>query len=75
MSCPVFNNPSATVIKLDQCRNQSRLLGRIFEGILENRFPHNAVLEPDIRTRDKLATGFELFSAVMRGLCASISSV
>ena len=51
------------MVKSDQAtetRAACKQLGCIFEGTLENRFPHNAVLERDIRTLQEVTRACHL---------------
>ena len=59
---PSYNQP-CIMIKSDQAR-ETRLaaqqLGFVFEGTLENRFPHNSVLERDVRTLEEVTRACHL---------------
>lgn len=65
---PAFDNPSI-MVKSDQAPETMaacKQLGCTFEGTLENRFPHNSVLERDIRALQevtracRLQAGFDI---------------
>ena len=54
---PAYDQPSV-MVKSDQApevRSACRQLGFGFEGSLENRFPHNSVLERDVRTLEEIS--------------------
>ena len=59
---PSYDQPSI-MVKSDQAievRAACKQLGCHFEGTLENRFPHNSVLERDIRTVQEIARACHL---------------
>ena len=59
---PAYNQP-CIMIKSDQAsetRLAAQQLGFVFEGTLENRRPHNSVLERDIRTLEEVTRAVHL---------------
>lgn len=59
---PSYNQPHI-MIKSDQAsetRLAAQQLGFVFEGTLEKRFPHNSVLERDIRTLEEITRAIHL---------------
>ena len=59
---PSYDQPSV-MVKSDQApetRAACKQLGCVFEGSLENRFPHNSVLERDMRTIEEIARACHL---------------
>ena len=61
---PSYDQPSV-MVKSDQAletRAACKQLGCDFEGSPENRFPHNSVLERDIRTIEEHAISKEVLT-------------